>query len=129
MLVSRGKKLLFVDADGATLFSDIEKLEKVLPGSGIAIGSRAHMVHSDAVVKVSSPLSRYATLYIHLQLANTSNSANTPSQHPHARLSLPCRDFWNQDNQRHTVRVQALYAFSRTSYFPTDACRAMDLRY
>jgi len=45
MLCARGKYLLMVDADGATKFSDIEKLEKGLQdvqtnGMGIAVGSR-----------------------------------------------------------------------------------------
>ncbi|KAJ3055571.1 dolichyl-phosphate beta-glucosyltransferase [Rhizophlyctis rosea] len=58
MLVSRGEKLIFVDADGATKFSDIEKLEKDLDrvakkGEGVAVGSRAHMVNTEAVVKRS----------------------------------------------------------------------------
>ncbi|KAI8799699.1 nucleotide-diphospho-sugar transferase [Cladochytrium replicatum] len=57
MMVAIGCKLLFVDADGATLFSDIERLEAELDritdgnGFGIAVGSRAHMVNSAAVVK------------------------------------------------------------------------------
>jgi dolichyl-phosphate beta-glucosyltransferase len=49
--------VLFVDADGATKFGDVEKLELGLKsvemnGFGIAVGSRAHMVKTDAVVKV-----------------------------------------------------------------------------
>jgi len=48
MLRARGEKLLFADADGATTFEDIEKLEKLLgeievDGEGIACGSRAHL--------------------------------------------------------------------------------------
>ncbi|CAL1292872.1 unnamed protein product [Larinioides sclopetarius] len=49
MLSARGKLLLFADADGATKFSDIEKLEEeinVLSGSqidAVVIGSRAHL--------------------------------------------------------------------------------------
>ncbi|KAJ3377707.1 dolichyl-phosphate beta-glucosyltransferase [Lobulomyces angularis] len=58
MLVAGGKLLLFVDADGASEFSDIELLENALKkisddGFGIAIGSRAHMVNSEAVIKRS----------------------------------------------------------------------------
>ncbi|KAI8608816.1 hypothetical protein BC830DRAFT_1052396, partial [Chytriomyces sp. MP71] len=58
MLVSRGRRILFADADGATSFGDVEKLDKELSrvermGHGIAVGSRAHMVKSDAVVKRS----------------------------------------------------------------------------
>jgi dolichyl-phosphate beta-glucosyltransferase len=47
-----------VDADGATKFSDVEKLELGIKsvemnGLGVAVGSRAHMVRTDAVVKRS----------------------------------------------------------------------------
>ncbi len=50
--------MLFADADGATLFSDIKKLEFGLKSIakddlGMAVGSRAHMVATDVVVKVS----------------------------------------------------------------------------
>lgn len=54
----RGEYALFADADGASRFSDVGKLiegcEEVVDGShrGVAIGSRAHLVGSEAVVKV-----------------------------------------------------------------------------
>jgi dolichyl-phosphate beta-glucosyltransferase len=54
----RGEYALFADADGASKFSDvgnlIEGLEEVVDGShrGIAVGSRAHLVGSEVVVKV-----------------------------------------------------------------------------
>ncbi|KAG9307495.1 hypothetical protein G9A89_017325 [Geosiphon pyriformis] len=58
MLSASGKYLLFVDADGATKFSDLALLETNLAkvetdGYGIAIGSRAHMMETEAVVKRS----------------------------------------------------------------------------
>ena len=45
--------MLMVDADGATRFSDIDKLEQILlkaqdRGYGIAVGSRAHLQESAA---------------------------------------------------------------------------------
>lgn len=48
MFVARGKLLLFADADGATQFSDYEKLEKEMKkinknGLGVICGSRAHL--------------------------------------------------------------------------------------
>lgn len=57
MHYTRGEYILMVDADGATRFSDLEKLEVQLKkaekdGLGIAVGSRAHLVQTDAVVKV-----------------------------------------------------------------------------
>ncbi|KAL2913230.1 dolichyl-phosphate beta-glucosyltransferase [Polyrhizophydium stewartii] len=58
ILASRGDLMLFVDADGASKFADIDKLEAELRsikrgGRGIAVGSRAHMVNTEAVVKRS----------------------------------------------------------------------------
>ncbi|KAJ4355817.1 dolichyl-phosphate beta-glucosyltransferase [Didymosphaeria variabile] len=55
----RGKYVVFADADGASRFSDLGKLvegcERVEDdrGRGVAIGSRAHLVGSEAVVKRS----------------------------------------------------------------------------
>jgi dolichyl-phosphate beta-glucosyltransferase len=58
---ARGERVLFADADGATKFSDVSKLEEAMDklvengdGRGVAIGSRAHLVGSEAVVKVCS---------------------------------------------------------------------------
>ncbi|KAJ3130368.1 dolichyl-phosphate beta-glucosyltransferase [Nowakowskiella sp. JEL0407] len=58
IMVSRGSKVLFADADGATKFSDVKKLELAIDdkedgGICVAVGSRAHMVKSEAVVKRS----------------------------------------------------------------------------
>ncbi|EKJ77299.1 hypothetical protein NXS19_010058 [Fusarium pseudograminearum] len=56
----RGEYILFADADGASRFCDAGKLiegcEEVVDGSyrGVAIGSRAHLVGSEAVVKRSA---------------------------------------------------------------------------
>lgn len=57
---ARGEYVLFADADGASRFEDLGKLieccEDVVDGSnrGVAIGSRAHLVGSEAVVKRSA---------------------------------------------------------------------------
>ncbi len=54
----RGKYVLFADADGASKFSDVAKLLRACRavaderGRAVAIGSRAHLVGSEAVVKV-----------------------------------------------------------------------------
>ncbi|KAF2972344.1 hypothetical protein GQX73_g1254 [Xylaria multiplex] len=56
----RGAYALFADADGASRFSDLGKLiegcEEVVDGAyrGVAIGSRGHLVGSEAVVKRSA---------------------------------------------------------------------------
>lgn len=56
ILHGSGKYLLFADADGASKFSDMSKLLEYLRSqpadkAAIAIGLRAHMVNTDAVVK------------------------------------------------------------------------------
>ncbi|KAK5821316.1 nucleotide-diphospho-sugar transferase [Linnemannia elongata] len=58
MQYTRGEYILMVDADGATRFSDLDALQVKLTateqdGLGVAVGSRAHMVKTDAVVKRS----------------------------------------------------------------------------
>ncbi|KAG0315986.1 dolichyl-phosphate beta-glucosyltransferase [Dissophora globulifera] len=58
MHYTRGEYILMVDADGATRFSDLDQLEIKLKqaerdGLGVAVGSRAHLVATDAVVKRS----------------------------------------------------------------------------
>jgi len=59
MLHSRGERLLMVDADGASRFEDLELLWKALDGlvsdnePALVVGSRAHLVKTDAVVKRS----------------------------------------------------------------------------
>jgi dolichyl-phosphate beta-glucosyltransferase len=55
---TRGRYAIFADADGASKFSDLSALMQSLQGVekggyGIAVGSRAHMVTTDAVVKRS----------------------------------------------------------------------------
>jgi dolichyl-phosphate beta-glucosyltransferase len=55
----RGQYVIFADADGASKFDDLLKLKGELKrierdGIGVAVGSRAHMVHSAAVVQVLS---------------------------------------------------------------------------
>jgi dolichyl-phosphate beta-glucosyltransferase len=58
MLHGSGRRLLMVDADGASRFEDLELLWKAIDGlapsneRAIAVGSRAHLVQTEAVVKV-----------------------------------------------------------------------------
>ncbi|KAF2248197.1 glycosyltransferase family 2 protein [Trematosphaeria pertusa] len=55
----RGQYVVFADADGASRFTDLNKLVEACKtiedkeGRGVAIGSRAHLVGSEAVVKRS----------------------------------------------------------------------------
>ncbi|KDN33818.1 hypothetical protein RSAG8_13091, partial [Rhizoctonia solani AG-8 WAC10335] len=54
MLHARGQRMLMVDADGASKFSDLDKLWAAVDnGADVVCGSRAHLVGTDAVVKRS----------------------------------------------------------------------------
>jgi dolichyl-phosphate beta-glucosyltransferase len=58
MLYGGGERLLMADADGASRIEDLEdlwkKMDEVAPDNvpGVVVGSRAHLVKSEAVVKV-----------------------------------------------------------------------------
>lgn len=57
MLSARGELCLMVDADGATQFSDLGKLIEDIKRiekneEGVVVGSRSHLVTTEAVVKV-----------------------------------------------------------------------------
>jgi dolichyl-phosphate beta-glucosyltransferase len=60
MLYGGGERLLMADADGASRMEDLELLwksmDEIAPNHGpaVVVGSRAHLVKSEAVVKVSS---------------------------------------------------------------------------
>jgi len=62
----RGEYVVFADADGASRFSDLGRLvdgcERVkdTKGRAVGIGSRAHLVGSEAVVKVSKSTESYS---------------------------------------------------------------------
>lgn len=77
----RGRYAVFADADGASRFSDLGRLvegcEDVVDGSnrGVAIGSRAHLVGSEAVVKVRPFLFFFVTLSLIIYLSTWSRPA------------------------------------------------------
>jgi dolichyl-phosphate beta-glucosyltransferase len=75
MLRARGEYIIFADADGASTFADIQLLEEQMrtirnaDGYGVVVGSRAHLVETDAVVQRSlvRNLLMYAFhAYVHL---------------------------------------------------------------
>ncbi|THH05981.1 hypothetical protein EW145_g4404 [Phellinidium pouzarii] len=73
MLHSRGRRLLMVDADGASRFEDLEvlwkEMDRIAPDDRpvVVVGSRAHLVNTDAVVK-RSVLRNMAMYALHLTL-------------------------------------------------------------
>lgn len=62
MLHSRGEYILMVDADGATEFTEFDKIlqsakdKKTKDGHSIAIGSRNHMVTDEVIMQVRMSL-------------------------------------------------------------------------
>lgn len=84
MLHGRGRRLLMVDADGASRFEDLELLWKEMDKllgeneAAIAIGSRAHLVNTEVVVKVC-----------YIPFCSEVNANNRPRSDP-SFVTLPC---------------------------------------
>jgi dolichyl-phosphate beta-glucosyltransferase len=82
---ARGQYVVFADADGASRFSDLGKLvegcKKIedTDGRGVAIGSRAHLVGSEAVVKVRYTLASILYLLTRLSAPSFATSSCTLS--------------------------------------------------
>ena len=89
---SRGRLILFADADGATRFADLGLLlaamEKTVDGEGMGmvVGSRAHLVTSDAVVKVSPPNSTIPTPSLCSETVTDEGVAQQGPKYAHARI-------------------------------------------
>jgi dolichyl-phosphate beta-glucosyltransferase len=70
MLYASGERLLMADADGASRIEDLEHLWKAMDelvpdnGPAVVVGSRAHLVKSEAVVKVCVCHSRFYLLLV-----------------------------------------------------------------
>jgi dolichyl-phosphate beta-glucosyltransferase len=121
----RGQYIVFADADGASRFGDLRKMvegcKKIEDkhGRGVAIGSRAHLVGSEAVVKVC--LSAKPSLSgTH---ANSHPAFQTP-QLPHALLphSPPHHDTTgHRPRTRYSMWLQALLASDSTLHHPVYA--------
>jgi dolichyl-phosphate beta-glucosyltransferase len=120
----RGAYAVFADADGASKFEDLRKLVKGCQevedesGRGIAVGSRAHMVGTEAVVKVhpATPTTIRPLL--------TLITAISPQKCPHALLppsSPPPHTPSYIPHPRHTMRIQALLSCLPSSYYPLHA--------
>lgn len=129
MLHGRGKRLLMVDADGASRFEDLELLWKAMddlaPGDApsFVVGSRAHLVKTEAVVKVSCSLSNPPVSQHHSQLA-----ALSITQHPHVRPAHDPAHRRCRAHPRYAVRVQALLARGSTADLPRAASTDVDIR-
>lgn len=98
---ARGAYVVFVDADGASKFEDLGKLVQGCDavcdqsGRGVAVGSRGHLVGSEAVVKVCMHLS-----YSYKRMARTNEAPAIflaqlshvliphASAHPHATSNI-----------------------------------------
>jgi glycosyltransferase involved in cell wall biosynthesis len=129
----RGEYVIFADADGASKFSDLGRLMEECrrvedsQGRGVAVGSRAHLVGSEAVVKVqfqSSPAGESVKLK-HLTLAlfpTQLPNAFFPLSPTHTHAYCHCR------YQRYPMWLQALFTPLLTSHHPVHAFRGLDLR-
>ena len=130
---ARGQYVVFADADGATKFDDLEHLVKAARkaadsrGRAMAIGSRAHLVGSEATVKV-----RLSFCHTQPRLSNHSlQTALGDAQPAHACLPPlhPDPDAAGDEPDRgHAVRLQALHARGAAGHCAVHAHGGLDLR-
>ena len=96
MLYGSGGRLLMVDADGASRFEDLELLwdamDSIAPDNApaVVVGSRAHLVKTDAVVKVSHS----RPIDIPGRKLMFFPSALSPPQYPYVRFPHYSPDSW-----------------------------------
>lgn len=130
----RGQYVVFADADGASNFEDLGKLVTACraiedpAGRGLAVGSRAHMVGSEAVVKVR--FFSFSCVYCitdkvlcmtALQDPKLSNALIPPNPMAHDTAQ-------DRHGARHAVRIQVVHSFITPLHHPVHAFRGMDLR-
>ena len=127
----RGKYAVFADADGASKFEDLGKLVHAsveiedANGRGVAVGSRAHLVGSEAVVKVRLLETRSQCTLLTAAAAIIStqfSDALIPSTASAVNATRNCLD------QRYTVRLQTLFTAVIAIHHPVHALRRLDLR-
>ncbi|KAJ9052420.1 dolichyl-phosphate beta-glucosyltransferase, variant 2 [Entomophthora muscae] len=121
ILRAKGKNILFADADGATRFSDVSILEEALAklerkGLGLVVGSRSHLVNSEAVVKVTQ-----------LFCIHQFFSEITLTKCTHVWISYVSIRSWNPRNQRYPMWIQTLFQGCSTSDLLQSSCRGLDL--
>lgn len=93
VLHARGAFVLFADADGATRFADLRVLAREMvriltpEGHGIVVGSRAHLVKSEAVVKVRARLTaaELGAQPADARLPRAALGADAPAERAYAR--------------------------------------------
>ncbi len=65
VLVARGRRILFADADGATTFSELDKLMKALPGAFIVFLDIIYLISSNRSSDSQRPLiTNYSNSYL-----------------------------------------------------------------
>lgn len=109
---ARGAYVIFADADGASRFSDLGKLmencDRVADAKGraVGVGSRAHMVGSEAVVKVKKSQA------IKLSTVTDSCTALFLAERSHAFFPSSAPPSYTSShiiNQGHSMRLQAFH--------------------
>jgi dolichyl-phosphate beta-glucosyltransferase len=129
----RGQYVIFADADGASKFDDLADLVHAArevedpDGRAVAIGSRAHLVGSEAVVKARLPLFLIPQAADHK--ANQ-RPALRPPQPPNARLPPlhPHPDAaCNFAHKRHAMWLQAVLACLAALHNTVHAHGGLDL--
>lgn len=126
----RGAYAVFADADGASRFEDLAKLVEGCkevedgPKRGLAVGSRSHLVGSEAVVKVCLDSSQFLVYSLTRPAFCSPKFPHALLPHPPPPHDTPC----NLAHPRHPMRLQALLACRLAAHRAIYARRGLDLR-
>lgn len=128
----RGQYAIFADADGASKFEDLGKLVRAsqkiedAEGRGVAVGSRAHLVGSEAVVKVCG-----ARIIDELDSTDDFSIALIPSKSPHALFPSappPSHASCHSRYPGYSMRLQAFLSSITTIHNTIHALGRLDIR-
>ncbi len=135
MLHGRGKRLLMVDADGASRFEDLEALWKAMDEispkgeAAVVVGSRAHLVKTEAVVKVRAVvLCCSGGRNVLSVFGNDVPTAVVYPECAHVRAAHDPARCRGRAHPRHAVWVQAVLTSGCATDLPIPAPGDMDLR-
>ena len=134
MLYGGGERLLMADADGASRIEDLEelwkKMDEIAPDNvpGVVVGSRAHLVKSEAVVKVCFFLSVFLVKpRIDLSLSTPLLPALVLAKCTDVRATHPPSDCWCWPYPGYAMRFQIVFKECRSTNIPSTTSSNLDI--
>ena len=132
MLYGGGERLLMADADGASRIEDLEelwkKMDEIAPNNtpGVVVGSRAHLVKSEAVVKVCVFPSVFLVKFL-LNLSPFLLPALVLAKCTDVRSTHCPSNCWCRSYPGYTMRFQIIFKKRRSTNIPSTTSSNLDI--